>query len=320
MGRVRAQEKKLLVSHHLGRLVEADFQEALHILEEVEMGDYLAGASTAREVDDGLINYLHDVYEFLREALPKDSVLFEFFHCRYDFHNLKVLLKARLGGTGEEALLPRLGRMDVEVLRRGVENPLELPSPYKEVVVEVMEREPSPQEAETIIDRHYLRYRLFLARREGSEFLVEFARTSIDFANLKALLRARRLGKDREAVQRSLVEGGFIPLPHLLDLYGDTDEVMMRKLEQTRYSSRLLELLGEEEEKPSLSDFDRRSDDYIMDMLRASRRISVGVEPVFAFVRARENEVTMVRMILMGKLHNLAPEAIERMLRKPYLE
>ncbi|MDI7251770.1 MAG: V-type ATPase subunit, partial [Actinomycetota bacterium] len=95
---------------------------------------------------------------------------------------------------------------------------------------------------------------------------------------------------------------------------------MMRKLEQTRYSSRLLELLGEEEEKPSLSDFDRRSDDYIMDMLRASRRISVGVEPVFAFVRARENEVTMVRMILMGKLHNLAPEAIERMLRKPYLE
>jgi V/A-type H+-transporting ATPase subunit C len=320
VGRIRAQEMKLLMPHHVTRLIEADFQEALHILDEVEMGDYLAGASTAREVDDGLINYLHDVYEFLREALPADSVLFEFFHCRYDFHNLKVLLKAKLEGTGEEALLPRLGRMEIEVLRRGVENPLELPSPYKEVVVEVVEGEPSPQEAETIIDRHYLRYRLYLARREGSDFLVEFARTCIDLANLKALLRARQLGKEREAVQRSMVEGGYIPLSHLLDLYGDTDELMMRKLEQTRYSSRLLELLGEGEEKPSLSEFDRRSDDFIMDMVRASRRISVGVEPVFAFVRARENEVTMVRMILMAKLHNLAPEAIEKMLRKPYLE
>ncbi|MBC7253513.1 MAG: V-type ATPase subunit [Actinobacteria bacterium] len=320
VGRIRAQEMKLLMPHHIGRLIEADFQEALHILDEVEMGDYLAGSSTAREVDDGLINYLHDVYEFLRGALPKDSVLFEFFQCRYDFHNLKVLLKARLEGTGEEALLSRLGRMDVEVLRRGVENPLELPSPYKEVVMEVVEREPSPQETETVIDRHYLRYRLYLARREGSEFLVEFARTCIDFANLKAMLRARRLGKDREALQSSLVEGGYIPISYLLEVYGDSDEVMLRKLEQTRYSSRLLELLGEGEEKPGLSDFDRRSDDYIMDMLRASRRISVGVEPVFSFVRARENEVTMVRMLLMAKLHNLAPEVVEKMLRKPYLE
>ncbi len=320
VGRIRAQEMNLLMPHHVGRLIEADFQEALHILDEVEMGDYLAGASTAREVDDGLINYLHDVYRFLEEALPRDSVLFEFFQCRYDFHNLKVLLKARLEGTGEEALLPRLGSMDVEYLRRGVENPLELPSPYREVVVEVTEREPSPQEAETVVDRYFLRYRLYLAGREGSEFLVEFARTAIDFANLKALLRSRGLGKDREAFQRSLVEGGYIPTSYLLEVFGDSDEVLLRKLEQTRYSSRLLEILGEVEEKPSLSDFDRRSDDYIMDMLRASRRISVGVEPVFAFIRARENEVTMVRMILMAKLHNLAPEAVEKMLRKLYIE
>ena len=320
VGRVKAQEKKLLMPHHVGRLIEADFQDALHILDEVEMGDYLAGASTAREVDDGLINYLHDVYEFLREALPKDSVLFEFFHCRYDFHNLKVLIKARKEGTPKDALLPRLGSLDVEALERGMENPAELPSPYKELVMEAEETELSPQDLETLVDKYYLRYRLFLAMQEGSEFLEEFARTSIDFANLKALLRARNLGKSREDMERSLVDGGYLKREYLLDLYGDPDELMKKKLEGTRYLSRIVELLGGEEEKPSLSDFDRRSDDYIMDMLRASRRISVGVEPVFSFVRARENEVTMVRMLLMAKLHNLAPEAVEKMIRKPYLE
>lgn len=320
VGRIKAQEMKLLMPHHVGRLIEADYWEALHILDEVEMGDYLAGAATAREVDDGLINYLRGVYEFLWEALPKDSVLFEFFHCRYDFHNLKVLLKAHKEGTPEDALLPRLGKLGLEALRRGIENPVELPSPYKELVIEAEETELPPGDLETLVDKYYLRYRLFLARREGSDFLEEFARTSIDFANLKAVLRARNLRKSREAVERSLVDGGYIKREYLMDLYADSDEVMKKKLERTRYSSRLLELLGEDQEKPSLSDFDRRSDDYIMDMLRASRRISVGVEPVFSFIRARENEVTMVRMILMAKLHNLEPAVIEKMLRKLYLE
>lgn len=319
VGRIKAQEMKLLLSHHVGRLIESDFQEALHILGEVEMGDYLAGAATARDVDNGLINYLHDVYEFLREALPGDSVLFEFFHCRYDFHNLKVLLKAAREGAPEDALLPRLGSIDVESLRRGVENPVELPSPYKELVLEMEGRELSPQDLETLIDAYFLRHRLFLARREESAFMEELARAAIDLSNLKAIIRARRLGKDRESARRYLVEGGYIPTGYLLELYGDTDDVMVKKLERTRYPSRLLDFLVEEE-KPSLSEFDRRSDDYIMELLRASRRISVGVEPVFSFVRARENEVTMVRMILMAKLHNLAPEAIEKMLRKLYIE
>jgi len=320
VGRIRAQEMRLLMPHHLGRLIEAGYEEALHILGEVEMGDYLAGAATAREVDDGLTAYLHDVYEFLREALPKDSVLYEFFLCRYDFHNLKVLLKARREGTPEDALLPRMGRMDVEALRRGAENPVELPSPYKEVVTELAESELPPRLMESVIDRHFLRYRLFLARWEGSDFMVEFARTCIDFANLKNLLRSRRLGREREEFQKTLVEGGYIQPGYLLELYGDPEELMLRKLERTRYSYRLLEMLEEGEERAGLSEFDRRSDDYIMDMLRASRRISVGVEPVFSFIRARENEVTMVRVILMAKLHNLAPAAIERMLRKLYIE
>lgn len=319
VGRIRANELKLLRSHHIRRMLEADFEEALHILDEVELGDYLTGASTAREVDDGLIAYLKDVYAFLEGALPADSVLLEFFRCRYDFHNLKVLVKARMGDASEDALLPGLGRWDTEIFRRGLDNPLELPSPYREAVMELGEGSRPPNEIDSILDRHFLIYRLRLAEREGSDFMVEFARTSIDFSNLKLLLRSRKMGKAREYVRPFLVEGGFIPVGLLLEAYGDPDDVMMAKLERTRYSTRLLHIM-EEDEKLGLNEFDRRSDDYIMEMLKATRRISLGVEPVFSFVRARENEVTQVRIILMGKLHNLAPEAIEKMLRKLYLD
>jgi V/A-type H+-transporting ATPase subunit C len=69
-----------------------------------------------------------------------------------------------------------------------------------------------------------------------------------------------------------------------------------------------------------LTDFDRKSDDMLMEMVRGMKRVSVGVEPVFAYLRARENEVLMVRMILIAKLHNIPPDAIDKSLRKLYIE
>ena len=57
-----------------------------------------------------------------------------------------------------------------------------------------------------------------------------------------------------------------------------------------------------------------------MDMVRGTKRVSIGAEPVFAYLRARENEVLTVRMILMGKLNNISPEVIEEHLRKPYID
>ncbi len=69
-----------------------------------------------------------------------------------------------------------------------------------------------------------------------------------------------------------------------------------------------------------LTDFDRKSDDQLMEMVRGMKRISVGVEPIFAYLRARENEALTVRMILIAKLHNIPPDAIEKTLRKLYIE
>jgi V/A-type H+-transporting ATPase subunit C len=320
VGRVRVWETQLLNTQRLERLIEADFEGALNILDEVAMGDYLAKARLARDVDAGLTAFLRDLYSTLKEALPENSYLMDFFLCRYDFHNLKALMKSLVEGKEPEALLEGFGVIDHAALKRGLENPELLPSPYREAVQEFQARKPQAQELDTLLDRHYLAYRLFLARREGSPYLVDFARACIDLANLKGLIRARGLGKSKEFLADALVAGGFITTGYLLDLYGDAPEVMAKKLETTSYHSRLLELSGEKKEPYGLTDFDRLSDDYLMELVRGSRRVAVGPEPIFAYVRARENEVMMVRMILMAKLHNIAPADIEKMMRKLYIE
>jgi V/A-type H+-transporting ATPase subunit C len=319
VGRIRVVEAGLLSPHRLVRLMEADFEEALRILEEVDVGSYLAGARTAAEVDAGLLRYLKDVYRYLGEILPRGSYLLDYFLCKYDFHNLKVLLKAEMGG-GEKGLLPGVGRIEVEVLRRGLAQPSLLPSPYRELVEEAAGKGFSPEDLEAICDRYFLQHRLQLARMEGNALLIKFSTLSIDLANLKALVRAKFVNKDPSFLQGVLVEGGEIKPAELLRLYPEPWETMVKRLESMPYSRELLRLLESYEDRKRLTDFDRRADDLLMELAARARRISVGVEPIFAYVRARENEVTVLRVLLMGKLHNLSPEEIEKVLRRLYTE
>lgn len=319
VGRVRALEVRYLDSSRLERLIDADFPSALEILDEVAMGDYLRGAETPGQVDAGLTHFLRDLYRSLESFLPAGSLLLDFFACRYDFHNLKVLMREMLYGKERLGLLEGMGRLGEEVLERGLENPGELPQPFKAAVEEVRGRTLSPQEVDTVLDRHYLSWRLRLAEREKSPFLVDFARAAIDLANMKALLRAKRMGKQASFLEIALTEGGFIPVNRLIDLYGETREALLKDLENTTYYRGLLEML-EEEEITGLADFDRRSDDYLMELVRGTKRVSVGVEPIFAFVHSRENEVTVVRTVLLAKLMGLPGEETERILRRLYRE
>jgi V/A-type H+-transporting ATPase subunit C len=319
VGRIRVLETQMLNSQRVERLIEADFDGALNILDEISMGDYLEGARLARDVDADLTAFLRHVYASLGKALPPDSYIMQFFLCRYDFHNLKALLKAAIEEKKPQGLLEGLGTVALDVLQRGVENPAELPSPYRETVEEVAGH-PSPQELDTLVEKHYLAYRLFLAKQENSPFIIDFARASIDLANLKLVIRARLLSKEREFLEAAIVRGGFVPAGNLLDLYGDPPEMMAKKLEANLYYSKLLEIAESTDQLVRLTEFDRKSDDQLMDMVRGMKRISLGVEPIFAYLRARENEVLLVRMILIAKLHRISPDAIDKALRKLYIE
>ncbi len=319
VGRIRVLEMQMLNTQRLERLVDADFEGALNILDEIAMGNYLAGAKLARDVDVDLTAFLRDVYSSLAESLPRGSIIVDFFLCRYDFHNLKALLKARMEGQEPQGLLEGLGTVGLDALRSGMENPAEMPSPYKEAMEEVAELT-SPQELDTLLEKRFLAHRLFLARREDSPFVIDFARASIDLANLKLLIRARLLSKEREFLAAMIVKGGFVPDGDLLDLYVEPPEMMAKRLEANAYYSKLMEIVESEDRVVRLTDFDRRSDDQLMDMVRGMKRVSVGVEPVFAYVRARENEALVVRTILISKLHKIPPAIIEKALRKLYIE
>lgn len=319
-GRVMALEGKLINSQRRERLLEADFREALEILNETPLGDFLVDASTPGGIDAGLTRFLAYAYSSLEPALPRGSLLLVFFRCRYDFHNLKALLKARAEDGEAAGLLSGLGTLEINRLRKGAADPSLLPPPYREAVRGCRELAASPSEMDTVMDRYFLEYRLDLADREGSRFISDFARAAIDLAGLKMVLRGRASGLEPGMLGEALPRGGFITPAQLLDLYAEPAEALSSRLEANRYYSGLVTILEVSGDEVRLGDFDRASDDLLVDLVRGSKRVSLGAEPVFAYLRARENEVTMVRMILMAKLIGIPPETVEKSLRKLYIE
>ncbi|MHB8780088.1 MAG: V-type ATPase subunit [Candidatus Geothermincolia bacterium] len=320
-GRIKVKETQLLNRQRLGRLIEADFEEALRILEEMDYGQYVVGARFAREVDGGLTGYLADLYDWLRHIAPISSHISEFVLSRYDFHNLKVFLKSYCCGGDATQMTLELGTLPVDVLRRAADEPHSLPSHLAAAALEVLAHTPiSAEQVDLIVDRRYLEHRLRLARAERSGFMIEFSRAAIDLANFKLLLRGRNLGKEPESLRQALAAGGEVPAGELGSLAGKPVEEVLRRLERTRQGATIEGVLALNDRQVRMTEYDRLADDILMRQLRKARRVAVGVEPILGYVSGRENEVMYLRVILMAKLHNLTPEQIESRVRLLYAD
>jgi V/A-type H+-transporting ATPase subunit C len=69
----------------------------------------------------------------------------------------------------------------------------------------------------------------------------------------------------------------------------------------------------------SFAGFERMSRDLILEYLRKANLIAFGVEPLIAYVQAKENELGMIRTIMVGKLNRLEPRLIKERLPHVYL-
>ena len=56
-----------------------------------------------------------------------------------------------------------------------------------------------------------------------------------------------------------------------------------------------------------------------MDMMREAKFIPFGVEPLLAYIYAKETEIKVVRIIMVGKLNNISGEVIRERLRDIYV-
>ena len=315
---LHSRERDLLTAARMERMIEAPTaEEAAKVLTEIGYGEF--NPSSERELSAVLASEQEKLFEDLYRFVP-DKAVVDVFKVKYDYHNLKTLLKARAMGVDGGRLLLDAGRVSAQEMNRAVTegdyNALpELLRAAAEEAGEVLASTGDPQLSDFVLDRAYYAEMLSAARATGSGFLVEYVQGTIDAANLRSAVRCARLDKGPDFLRLVLVEGGAVspadiavtPGPDLARLY---------------HGSPLLaaaEAGAEALRGGPLTDFEKLCDNAVGDYLAGAQFVPFGEAPLLGYLAARETEYTNIRILLMGRGAGLPAEVIRSRLRNGYV-
>ena len=115
---LRAREGKLLTAARMERMIDAPSPgEAAKVLQEIGYGEF--SPTSDRELGAALAREREKLFEDLYRYVP-DKAVVDVFKVKYDYHNLKVLLKARALGMDGKRLLVDAGRVETERMEKCV--------------------------------------------------------------------------------------------------------------------------------------------------------------------------------------------------------
>ena len=309
---LHAREAHLLTQALSERMLEAPTaEESCKIL--IECGYPPLEHCTLEEVETLLALSRAELYREVAVLAP-DKRIVELFQLKYDYHNAKLALKAKLTGEDVSRLVIDCGRYDASALLRGERGMLSSRMGRAMAQAEKEAEGGDIRRAELTLDRACFEEMSELAGATGNDFLIGYVTLQIDAIDLRTLVRAQRMGATDELLSAALLPGGHIPAEQLKTARGD------RLAELTRGSA--LSAAGElaaSLTSGSLTAFERACDDALMQYLQRARRTPFGPEVIVGYLSAKEAEFTAVRTILSGKLAGLDAEDIRARLRLSYL-
>ncbi len=314
---LRAKEPKMLTKDRANRMLEVpSFEESAKLLTDCGYAD-MSGMN-AVEIEKTLSAHRKEAFEDIRKLIPETSVL-DVFNLKYDYHNVKVLLKAERAGVDGKYLLSSSGTVPSETLTEAYnseDSSSLLPPKLAKALEEarsVIRRTENPQLADFILDKACFEEMRELAEKAYSPFLSEYVRLAIDGVNLRAAVRTLRIGRDENFLRNALISGGNIDVEILVEAaFTETGFVPLFDSSEYRAAA---ELGAEALKGGKLTEFEKECDNVLIRFFAGAGSISFGAPPVIAYIAALENEITAIRMILTGKLTGAEPLLIRERLR-----
>lgn len=322
--RVRGAEKNLLTREMAEKMADSkNAAEAVRILLDLGYGGEDAELRDGADTDDLLARELMKTYDFILEVAPDKSV-FDPFFCVYEYHNLKVLLKAEFAGTeAKPALIPIGARSPEEladmVREREFLSAGEIMRSAVLEAIDVFSRTKDPQRIDFILDKACYAEMSAAAEKGGSRFIQDYVKLAIDLVNLKAFLRVREMKRPWEFFKQVLLAGGSLDEAFFEHSFEDSFDQLAEKLLSCGLSDVVAQGGAALAETGRFTVLEKLCDDKLTDFARDAKYISFGVEPLAAYLIAREGDIRLARIILAGLEQGLARDAIAERMRKTYV-
>ena len=317
--RLRSMENRMLSRERMERMLEARTDEdAAKVLSE-------CGYTGLEKADlDSLSQSLSaaraETFSELASMSPNSDIV-DVFRMKYDYHNLKALMKCAHSGKDAGSMLIDAGRYPLDTVKRAVEHGET--SPLSDAcrralaaAEEILAATGDPQKSDFYLDRACYTEMLDTAKNSGSDFLLGYVQLQIDAANLKSAVRALRMKKDNDFLKGALLSGGNVSPESILSCTmagGSLAGVFTGALSDAAALGDTVKKGGRQTE------FEKAVDNALCAYLQKSRMVSVGDSVLVAYAAAKENEITAARIIMSGRLGGVSTDSIRERLRDPYV-
>lgn len=318
VGRIRALETQLLAPHRVARFLETkDADELLRGFQDTGYSPYLP--SEPIHYEDAIKGARQELYN-LAGKLILDDIFTQALKLRYDYHNVKVLLKSAIGEKPYSGLLSDLGnvpRQEIEtVFQEEVYYKLKFLLPQA-IAVAVADYYASkdPKIIDIILDKYYYYY---LSKITENVFFNTIIKIQIDLINLKTELRIKWLKEEKSLFAKAFIPGGYLELARFFNSFDEPIDAIPRYFEVTPYASIFDEGVSFLTAKNSFARLEKLCDDHLTEFLRCSKFLAFGVEPILAYFYAKENEFKILRMLFVSKINAVPDEIVRERLPEVY--
>ncbi len=321
-GVIRHLETKLLDPTDLERMVDSeDLKAAFKVFHDTDFFDNVLDVSP-REYLKALDADLLQAKQNLAEMLPDEKML-KLLFLRFDFHNLKLLLKAKYSQSNFDSQASDLGLVGYDVLKEAIKEnrPEDLDDDYKNVLIkfneEIGDTEPAPSLIDRIIDREYFKLYYQTAKAVKSKFVLEFAKLQFDIANIKIFIRSKILGLPAEEWLADMIDNGNLATDEYTNIAEKSvDEALGQLAQLLQFGTD--EAVSDYLQHKSLAKLEQALEEVEMDYLRQAKYIDYGPEMILAYFYAKKSAIRNVRLIMTAKLNDLPASEIKTKTRELY--
>jgi V/A-type H+-transporting ATPase subunit C len=324
VARIHALDATLLDKAFASRMIAAEPDEILRMLGETVYGENLATVENPWQVERALIRELGKTYDLLEKICP-DKELIRLFRARYDFHNLKAMLKSRITEIAHADSVVDLGTCNIGELSAAVrENDYRsIPEHLRDAALKAQTEYDNVRRLESIsysCDRSMWEFMMTKARKQRNKIVTNLFREYINLTNIKTFFRTGEAGDDVKAFERYFIPGGSYTIDFFLHLMDEKLGLFLDHLTKTHYERPVVSegLMTWPEEK-SFWRLEVACDNFILQQFHEMRMKLFSIAPLIYFLLRKIAETRLIRAIMRCKSVGMGRTEIEERLRYLYV-
>jgi len=324
VARIRALENSLLNLEKTERMVEsASVADALKVIADTGFGSAVLSNDPSSGYEAFLKAELKNAGAFIKDISPAPE-LTDLFLLKNDFHNLKVLFKTRILNIDGDYLLLDAGTVPIETLKSAVltNSYISLPPFMKEAAGEIegmVSVKVDPQKIDLKLDRAMFAYIVSECKRLGNAFVSGYFERLIDLTNMRTLMRVKKMGEGLDLLKEAIIPSGSYPFSFYTKALDEPFERLLESQSYSRYDNVTNAGIQDFLKTSSLSLFEKLADDHLLRYIKANKHNPFGIEPIVGYLTAKENEVRLIRTVMVGKANNVSQDRIRERLRELYV-